>query len=193
VKKWPWTKIFFGVACLLVLVGVEPLAYMFWEGENAQPLSMPLPLKSSEYASPYFRTYLSGNYQIQMEWAGRPDAQAEQAVVDLDWKIVDESGAVIQQGTYSELLDGANNVNLGEYRPKFGQRQRIITIVHQDVQGSRANATLEIGQPEISLDLGYGAFLILGWACLVGGSGAIVFCVLLIRRMTRGNALAPAA
>src|ERR1700679_2819653 len=119
-KKWPRVKILFSVACLLVLLGVGPLAFAIWEVNQSQPLSQPLTLKRGEYASPYFRTYLGGDYQVQLGWLRFPDAQA---MVDLDWKIVDDSGAVIQHGTYSDRLRGANNLNLGEYRPKFGLRQ----------------------------------------------------------------------
>lgn len=189
-KKWPWSKILAGVACLLVLVGVGPLAYVLWEGAHAQPLSVPLSLKRGDYTSPYFRTYLSGAYQIQLEWARFPDPQT---VVDLDWKIVDDSGAVIQQGAYSDRLRGANNVNLGEYRLSFGRRQRILTKVNQDVQGASANARLEIGQPEVSLDISYGILLILGWTAIVGGFGVIMLLVLLIRRVIRRNASAAAS
>jgi hypothetical protein len=190
VKNWPWNKVLVGVACLLILVGVGPLAYAYWEGTHAQPLSVPLSLKRGESISPYFRTYLGNDYQIQLEWASNTDPQTE---LDLDWKIVDDSGAVIQQGVCSERLRGANNVNLGEYRPKFGLRQRIITRVHQDVQGNSANARLTIGQPEVSLDISYGIFLILGWAGVVGGPGVIMLCVLLIRRAIQRNVSVPAA
>jgi hypothetical protein len=181
-KKWPWVKILFSVSCLLVLLGVAPLAFAIWEVTQSQPLSEPLTLKRGEYGSPYFRTYLGGDYQVQLGWLRFPDAQA---MVDLDWKIVDDSGTVIQHGTYSDRLRGANNLNLGEYRPKFGLRQRIITTVHQDVQGDSANATLQIGQPEISLDMSYGFFLFLGWAGVVGGPGVVMLCILLVRRITR--------
>jgi hypothetical protein len=179
VKSWPWNKILVGVACLLILVGVMPLAYAAWEGAHAQPLSVALSIKRGEYKSPYFRTYLGGNYQIQLGWARLPNPQTE---LDLDWEVVDDSGAVIQQGAYRERLRGANEVNLGEYRPKFGLRQRIITRVHQDVQGDSGNARLEIGQPEVSLDISYGIILILGWAVILGGTGAVMLFILMIRK-----------
>ena len=181
-RQWPWSRILVIVACLLILLGVGPLAWMFWEGSNSQPLSMPLTLKRGEYTSPYFRTYLSGAYQIQMDWARFPDPQA---IVDLDWKIVDPNGTVLRQGAYSDWLRGGNNINLGEYQAKFGQRQRIITRVHKDVEVDSADARLTIGQPEISLDIGYGAPLFLGWAGAVGGPGIIILCVLFIRGAVR--------
>jgi hypothetical protein len=84
-------------------------------------------------------------------------------------------------------------VNLGEYRLSFGRRQRILTKVNQDVQGASANARLEIGQPEVSLDISYGILLILGWTAIVGGFGVIMLLVLLIRRVIRRNASAAAS
>lgn len=65
--------------------------------------------------------------------------------------------------------------------------------VHQDVQGDSAVARLEIGQPEVSLELSYGIFLILGWAGIVGGAGRVMLLVLLIRRSIRRKTAARAS
>jgi hypothetical protein len=135
---------------------------------------MPLSLVTGEYSSPYFRTYLSGDR-----------FPSQQTNVDLDWKIVDAHGDTLQKGTYSDRLRGANTVNLGTYQTRFGQRQKVIVTVHQDVEGESANARLEIGQPEISLEIGYGFILVLLWAGIVAGPGAILLCILMIRGATQ--------
>ena len=164
------------------------MVYALWQSGNSQPLSVPIALKQGEFDSPYFRTYLGGDYQIDLEWL--PISPNPDADLDLDWKIVDANGAVIQQGNYSNRL-GGNDVVLGHYKSRFGLRQRFIANVHRDIEGESANATLQIGQPEIGLDLSYGFFLLLGWAAIVGGSGTILLCIVLVRRMRQRNA--PAA
>jgi hypothetical protein len=191
-KKWPRSNILAVVGCLLVLLGVGPLAYEFWAVSQSQPLLVPFSLKRGEYTSPYFRTYLGGSYQIDID-----SLPFRRTALDMDWRIVDDSGAVIQQGTYADPVgDGyrpspdsplerlGNTVLLGRYRPRFGLQQRIITSVHQDVRAASSTSRLEIGQPELSLDLSYGIFMLLGWAAIVGGTGVIMLLVLLIRRAT---------
>lgn len=195
-KKWPQNNILVAVGCLLVLLGVGPLAYEFWAVNQSQPLSVPFSLKQGEYTSPYFRTYLGGDYQIDID-----SLPFRRTPLEIDWKIVDENGAVVQQGTYADPVGGGyqpspdsplerlgNDAVLGHYRPRFGLRQRIITIVHEDVQAVSDNARLEIGQPELGLDLSYGFFMLLGWAAAVGGTGAIMLLILLIRRATSRKA-----
>jgi hypothetical protein len=68
VKSWPWSKIIAGTGCVLILVGIVPLAYVFGWGtaHNFEPLSVPLSLRNGEYTSPVFTTDLSENYQIQI-------------------------------------------------------------------------------------------------------------------------------
>ena len=176
-------RILVGVGCLLLLAGIGPLLFAVWEGSQSQPLAVPFSLKRGEYTSPYFRTYLSGAYQIDID-----SLPFQRTPLDMDWKIVDDRGSVILQGTYADQDRGGNDVILTrEYRPRFGQRQRIITDVHRDVVAARSTARLEIGQPEISLDLSYGVFLILGWAGIVGGAGGILLVVLLVRRAMSRN------
>lgn len=59
-----------GVACSLVLLGVTPLAYLYWWGavHNLRPLSMEFPLKRGEHSSPFFKTALNDTYQIDLAW-----------------------------------------------------------------------------------------------------------------------------
>jgi hypothetical protein len=170
-------KVLLAVGCLLVVVGVGPLAISLWQVSQSRPLSEQILLKRGEYNSPYFRTYLSGNYQVELTWLGiPPDVDTD---LDLDWKVVDSSGAVIQQGTHSGRLLG-NDVILGYYRAGFAQRQRVILTVHQDVEGNRVRGELGVGQPELGLDISYGFHILLGWAVVVGGPGLIIVCVALI-------------
>ena len=178
-KSWPWTKIVAGIGCLLVLLGLAPLAYLyFWATtHNFEPLSVPLSLKRGEYTSPFFTTDLNETYQIQIYFL-----PPHSTPVDMDWKIVDDRGAVIQSGAFREEHTGGNNVNLGQYRPKRGSRQKIILNIHQDVDADGSDLKLHVGVPEESLSMAYGLAAAIRWAALVAGPGAIVLLVLLIRR-----------
>lgn len=181
-KRWPWHIILMIVAASLVLVGVAPLAYLFWWGNahNIEPLSVPLSLKSGEYTSPFFTTDLDDTYQIQIYFLPQ-----HLVPLDLDWKVVDDRGAVIQSGAYREHI-GGNEANIGEYRPKRGSRQRIIVNIHHDVDAAAgSDLKLHIGLPEDTLRLAYGSAAAIGWASFFAGSGAIVLLVLLIWRAMR--------
>lgn len=189
-RKWQRNRVLAGFGCLLVLLGVGPLALAILQLSQSQPLSVPVLLKRGEYKSAYFRTYLGGEYQIELSWLRiPPDVDAD---LDLDWKIVDSGGRIIQQGTHNNRLLG-NDVLLGYYKARFGQRQRIILTVRRDVEGNRAHAQLDIGQPELGLDMSYGFFILTGWAVIVGGPGVILLCVLLILRAKRMKTSAPSA
>jgi hypothetical protein len=105
------------------------------------------------------------------------------AFLDLDWKIVDANGIMIQQGTQNTRLSWANEVNLGEYHPKRGVAQRFIVNLHRDIvepQGS--DVTLEVNSTEDPEGMAIGYYMFRWWAIVVAGSGAILAAVLLIRR-----------
>ena len=176
-KIWPWRRILTSVAFLLLLVGIAPLAYLLWFGSahNLEPLSVPLSLKRGEYTSPFFTTGLDDDYQIEIYFL-----PPHQAPLDLDWKIVDETGAVIQSGVYREDQPGGNAAILErQYRPKRGFRQRIIVNIHQDAQATTASDTrLHIGLPERGLEQAYGSAAAIGWAVIVGGAGVIMLLIL---------------
>jgi hypothetical protein len=179
VKSWPWSKILAGIGGLLVLVGVAPFVCLLWWGttHNFEPLAFPLTLKRGEYTSPVFKTDLNEPYQIQIYFLPQHNIP-----LDLDWKIVDDSGAAIQSGAYLEEHLGGNSVNLGEYRPRRGSHQKIIVNIHHDVDAAGSDLKLHIGVPEESLGMAYGAAAAIGWAAIVAGAGAIMLLVLLIRR-----------
>ncbi len=179
-------KILLAVGCLLVVVGVGPPAISLWQVSQSQPLSEQVLLKRGEYKSPYFRTYLSGDYQVELTWLGiPPDVDTD---LDVDCEVVDSHGVVIQHGAHSGRLLG-NDVILGYYKAGFGQRQRVILTVHKDVEGKRVRAQLGVGQPELGLDMSYAIFILLGWAAFVGGPGAVLLCVLAVRRARRRKVL----
>jgi hypothetical protein len=104
----------------------------------------------------------------------------------LDWKIVDAGGTVLRQGTENTPLRGANGVNLGEYHPKRGERQRLIVDLHRKIEepeGSRV--TLEVNSTEDPEGMAIGAYIAFWWACIVAGSGAILLLVLLVLRVVQ--------
>jgi hypothetical protein len=187
VKSWPWTRICFGVACTLVVASVAPIAYLFWFGytNNFQPLSMPFPLKQGEYASSFFKTDLNEPYQIFAAWHGD---WGHPVTLDVDWKIVDDSGVVIQHGAkkYVDPRGFGNSVLLGQYQPTPGVRQRLILTNHVDSAGiGSCDPMLEVGVPEEGLKMAYGMAVAYVWAGGVGGAGVLMFLVLLIVRVIR--------
>src|SRR5580658_11072364 len=98
-KSWPWRLIFGSIGGLLILIGITPLAYLWWFGtaHNLAPLSAPISLKRGEYTSPSFKTDLDEDYQVEIYFL-----PFHRTPLDLDWKIVDENGALIQSGVYTE-------------------------------------------------------------------------------------------
>jgi hypothetical protein len=190
-KRWPWRRILTVVAGVLIVVGAAPQAFLYWFASmhNFQPLSMELPLKQGEYTSAEFKTDLDENYMVQIVLAD-PTERAiglnENAVLDLDWKIVNAGGAVIRQGTENTLLRIANSVNLGEYHPKRGERQRLIVNLHREIEEPEgSHVTLEVNSTEDPEGMAFGAFIAFWWACIVAGSGAILLLVLLVLRVVQ--------
>ena len=174
------------VTCSLVLVAIAPLTFaLWWRGaHNLQPLSVSIPLRSGEYTSPYFTTDLDQAYQIEIDWDRFPDALAN---LDLNWKIVDDNGAVVQQGVYNDRIRGGDGATLGEYRPKRGLRQRIVLQIHQDVQAFDAHhPRLEVSLPETMLESsGYEVPAAIVWAGLVAVVGVATLLLLIFRRPDR--------
>ncbi len=177
-KNWSWRKIFGGLAGVLVILGLAPVADLYWSSaHNLQPLSMPLPLKRGEYSSPVFKTDLNDSYQIDIVWRGAMD---EQMKLDLHWSVVEDNGAVIQQGILNNQLRG-NTITLGEYRARRGRRQRIVLRNLQDAQGmDQAHPILEIGLPERGLDSAYEAAFAMRFSPIVAGAGLLILLSLLL-------------
>jgi hypothetical protein len=190
-KKWHFRKILIGVAVFLVLLGVGPLAYLLWFGSahNFTPLSVPISLKRGEFTSPFFTADLNDDYQVEIYFLPHRTTP-----LDLDWKIVDETGAVIQSGSYTDDRQlGSNDAILERrFRPKRGSRERVIVNILQDVESPNAekimrstDTRLYVGLPERGLEQAFGLGLYSVWAAVVGGAGAIMFLVLLVLGVTR--------
>ena len=182
-KHWPWGKILASFACLLIVIGIVPPAALFFGGShNFFPLEMPLPLKSGEYTSQLFTTDWGDTYEIYIIPA---DYRAKKVQLNLDWKIVDENGNVIQQGRYSERTE-TNWVTIGEYQPKIGQRQKIIIKVNQNIEGnSTAQPRLIIGLPQRNSDYFDVRDIFNAWAVITAGPGTLLLFFLLFRRLRR--------
>jgi hypothetical protein len=189
--KKPRYRIVVALGLLLIVVGIGPLAYLLWfrSAHNFQPLSMQVPLKQGEYTSPVFKTDLDEPYMIQMGFADssqRGIGLNRNAVLDLDWKIIDANGTVIQQGTQNTRLSWANSVNLGEYHPKRGLAQRLNIDLHHDIdEPEGSHVTLEVNSTEDPEGMAFGSYMFLGWAFIVAGLGVILLAFLLIRRPAR--------
>jgi len=185
VKYWPWYKILVFFGFLLVVVGVMPGAYVVFQlgsGNHAKPLSVPVSLKQGVFTSPEFTSDSSGPYLVELDWRGFPPRQT---AVDLDWMIVADNGSVIQQGTLSTILRGANTLPLGQYKPSSGQHQKVVLNVHTDTAGTGVNAQLEVGPQENSLTLSSELPLVSMWALFVALPGALLLLVMLIVKAIR--------
>ena len=180
-KHWPWSKILAIFACLLIVIGIAPPASLFFGGShNFFPLKMPLPLTKGEYTSQIFTTDLDDAYEIYII---PDDFRTKKIQLNLDWKIVDESGNVIQQGRYRELTE-TNWVTIGEFQSKINRRQKIIVKVNQNVEGiGTAQPRLIIGLPQRNSDYYDVRDIFNAWAVIIAGPGAILLLFLLIRRM----------
>lgn len=177
-RRWWSLRTAIIIAWSLIGIGVLPfICLLLWaKAHPSQAVSERVSLLRGEFVSPYFRPELDGNYQINLYWPKFPSRETQ---VDLDWRIVDSQGLLIDQGTYNSGLEGANIVQLGEYHPERGVRQRIILNVHRDVIGSDGEARLEIGIPEVGLDRAEGAYpLAVGWAAITAIPGALVLAVI---------------
>ncbi len=190
-KRWPWRMIFGSIGGLLILIGITPLAYLAWFGtsHNFEPLSSPISLKRGECTSAFFRADLDEDYQVEIYFL-----PYHRTPLDLDWKIVDESGARIQSGVYTEdQQPGGNDAILTrKYRPKRGSSNRIILNIHHDVQATNGerqsqptDVRLHVGVPERGLEQAYGSFAAIVWATGVAGLGAIILVFLVVMRAIR--------
>ena len=180
VKKWPWHMILVCVGWLLVVAGLAPGAYLLVRlggGTAQKPLSVPVPLTQGQFASPYFAAGSSDNYLINLSWDLIP---ARQTLVDLDWKVEADNGAVLAQGTFNNPLRGANLLKLGEYKPSSGQRERVVLNVHADVDQGGAHATLEVNPPDTSWRFSEAIPKAAGWAVCLVLPGAVLLLILAI-------------
>lgn len=176
-NRWLSARTATGAAWFLICLGPLPLVCLFlWAfTHNSQPVSEQISLQRGQFISHYFKPQLDGTYQVTLYWPKFPGRETQ---VDLDWEIVDSQGLAIDQGTYNSSLDGANIIQLGEYHPQRGVNQRIIVNVHRDVNGPEREARLEIGIPEVTLDVAEGAYpLALAWAAITTIPGIIILAV----------------
>lgn len=178
-NKWLTPSFGIRVAWSLICLGLLPVACLaLWVlMHNSQPVSEQIVLQRGQFISRYFRPELDGTYQVSLNWL--KNFPSRQTQVDLDWKILDDQGLIIEQGTYDSSLNGSNIAELGEYHPQRGARQRIIVNIHRDVSGPDAEARLDIGIPEVALDVVEGAYPIaLGWAAITVGPGILMLLVI---------------
>jgi len=171
-KRRPWRTIL--VIAIWLLVAVAPLAYLSWwaSPHMVEPLSVPISLKAGDYTSPFFTTDADDLYQIDIYFLS-PD----RTPLDIDWKIVDDHGALIANGNYKDQSTGGNNAGLGRYQAKRGSRQRIIVTIHQGENVAGSEPRLHISMPERSLDASYAYIDVLGWAAIVVAVGLITLLV----------------
>ncbi len=174
-KRLPWATILLSVGASLVLIGVAPLGYLFWRGstQNWEPLATRISLKRGEFKSPLFTTDLDEDYQVEIY-----SLPPHQIPLDLDWRITDEKGTIIQSRTYIENreMGGTDAIFTRSYRPKRGLRQRVIVDIHQGVpvDDPDIDTRLHVGLPEKGLQQAYASAAAVTWSLIVPGPGAIM-------------------
>jgi hypothetical protein len=175
------------LASVLIVLGLAPMAWLLWFGltHNFTPVSMPLPLTRGQVTSPIFKTDLTDNYQIDLDWTWTPAQRIDQPLdIAIDWKIVDLRGIPIRQGTLAQRGPQGNGVRLGFYQPsRRGSRQRIVLEVQRDVpELADAHPVLRVEAPERGLEQAYGSAFAMFLAAVLAGPGVILLVIGLILR-----------
>lgn len=181
-NRWLSTRTAIGIGWFLIGMGLLPfVCLLLWaRTHNSQPVSEQISLHRGQFVSHLFKPEVDGTYQISLYWLKFPNQETR---LDLDWRIVDAQGHLIDDGTCSSQIGETNIVGLGEYHPQRGVSQRIIVNVHQDVNGPDGDARLEIGVPEVALDLDEGAYpLAVGWSAITTIPGIIVLALVWLWR-----------
>jgi hypothetical protein len=162
-KRWSARSIGYTLTGLLLIVGLCPVTYLYFLSatHNVQPLSMPLPLAPGDHPSGYFKTDQNIDYLVQLSWDGRIEHPGRN--FDIDWRVIDDHNATVAQGTFAQPMLG-NAANLGSFHGKRGRMQRIILSPRSDqTEMAAAHPILTIGDPEASLDMGYGKPMVWLW------------------------------
>jgi hypothetical protein len=145
---------------------------------------MPISLKPGEYTSTFFSPNPKLGYQVEIYFL-----PPHQTPLELDWKIVDESGALIQQGAYDETdqMGGNDAIFERNYRPKGKSPQRILVSIHQGIQEIGPDTRVHVGIPDPGM--GYGAGLedlaAKIWMIVFAGSGVIIFLLVVSGRIPK--------
>jgi hypothetical protein len=165
-------KIVVSTLALVVLVGLTPLLWLLWwsRPQTVEPFSVPVTVKSGSYISPPFVTAVPAKdeqYQVELYFLPVP-----RTPLNLEWKVVNNGGAVLAHGEYRERHALGNDAILGFFRPTVRSTQRVMLNVENE--GS-LDTTLHVGIPERSLDAAFGFPFAIGWALvvLVVGIGVI--------------------
>jgi hypothetical protein len=182
-----WQKILTILGSCLVIAGIYPFASCLWlaYAPRPEPFSMQFSLRKGEYTSPSIATSFSGPYRIDLEWP-RIIPVNRKIWLDLDWKIMDQKGRTVEQGSYHNWIAG-NTICLAGYARGYRRGQRVVLRLDHDIQGVGDSMRLKVSvdEDEILLDLSYAWGLSIIRAGIVAGPGALLLLFLLIRRMRR--------
>lgn len=190
-RRSVWGRVLLIAGSVLLVLGLAPGVYLYWFGltHNFAPLSMPLPLTHGQVTSPLFKTDLTDNYQIDLDWTGTPAQRFDQPIdIAIDWKIADPQGNLIREGAFERNGPQGNALHLGFYQPtRRGLRQRIIVDVRRDVpELAGAHPVLSVETPERNLEQAYGLAFAMFLAAVIAGPGLILLIVGLVLRARSG-------
>jgi len=180
-----WQKILAILGACLVIAGISPFACCLWlaYAPRPEPFSMQFPPRIGEYISLPIAIGFGGPYRIDLEWPGSIPGD-RQIWLDLDWKIFDQKGRTVEQGSYHNWITG-NTICLAGYARGYRRGQRVVLRMARDVQGVGDSMRLKVSvdEDETLLDLSYVWGISIIFAGIVAGPGVLLLLFLLIRRM----------
>jgi hypothetical protein len=168
----------------LVIAGMYPFAGCLWLafGPRPQPFIMQFPATKGEYTSSPIKTGFGGPYRIDLAWPGSVPGD-RQIWLDLDWKIVDQKGGIVEHGSYHDWIAG-NTICLAGYAEGYRKGQMVVVSLPHGAQGlgNPMRLKVSVDQDEIGLDLSYGWGISIIDAGLVAGPGVLLLIVLIVWR-----------
>jgi hypothetical protein len=180
-----WQKILAILGACLVIAGVYPFVSCIWleYGPRPEPFLMQFQTRKGEYLSTPIVTGFSGPYRIDLEWPETIPGDRH-IWLDLDWKIVDQKGRIVEQGSNHSWIVG-NTICLGGYAQGYRRGQRVVLSLPHDVQGLEDSMRMKVSvdQDEITLGLSYAWGFSVIFAGIVAVPGALLLIFLAVWRV----------
>ncbi|AFL87839.1 hypothetical protein Terro_1532 [Terriglobus roseus DSM 18391] len=151
------------LAALLALLAIA-LAPVFWlswahRSQRDSALTAAFDGRKGQYTSPSFVPTKGATYQVEIYFL--PSHQP----LKLDWKVLDDGGAILAKSRYSEMSGDGNLADLGEYEATSQSAQRIVVDLQSEAD---FDSTLHVEPLEAGPEgRGYAIPLAGAWAAIV--------------------------